>query len=75
MPTPEALKTEIRQAIVGFQPQQLATSAEALFAAMGYRSQRRVTVQTGKPEDFRAAFDRQGRLNPAVGLLAEWEAA
>lgn len=67
------LKRAISLCIQAFASPALRPSALALFAALGYSSDR--TVQTQSVEDFRTQFDPEGKLNHPDAQLSQWRGA
>ncbi len=67
------LKQAISQRIQTFASQPLRPSALALFATLGYGSDR--TVQTQSVEDFCAQFDPENKLHHPAAQLTQWRGA
>jgi hypothetical protein len=67
------LKQSISQCIQAFLGQSLRQSALALFATLGYTSDR--TVETPSVRDFREQFDPEGKLSSPAALVGQWQSA
>lgn len=65
-------KETIQRRLADFSRGRLADNALALFAALGYRSDKRIELAPNTAATFCAAFDEGGRLNATTALLAEW---
>lgn len=72
MPTDSEIKQQIDNAIKTFAKQSLAESAFTLFESLGYRSQKRLSLQPNTPKQFCAEFDIGGELKEKA-LLSEWK--
>lgn len=73
MPNNTELKQAIGQRIQSFNNQPLRKSALALFATLGYESDR--TVETRSVADFRARFDPESKLAHPAALTESWQSA
>lgn len=67
------LKKAISQRIQAFASQRLRQSALALFAALGYTSDR--TVETRSVQDFREQFDPENLLSNPAAQIEQWQNA
>lgn len=67
------LKQAISQRIQVFASQPLRQSALALFATLGYTSDR--TVETHSVKDFREQFDAESKLAHPAALVQQWRSA
>jgi len=67
------LKQSISQRVQSFADQPLRQSALALFAILGYTSDR--TVETRSVQDFRDQFDPEGTLSNPAALVGQWQSA
>lgn len=67
------LKQSISQRIQAFADQGLRQSALALFAAIGYKSDR--TIETRSVQDFRDQFDSEGKLANPAAMVGQWRQA
>ena len=67
------LKKAISQRIQAFASQRLRKSALALFAALGYTSDR--TVETRSVLDFREQFDPENLLSNPAAQIEQWQNA
>lgn len=65
------LKLSISQQVQAFANQPLRRSALALFAALGYTSDR--TVETRSVQEFRDQFDPEGKLSHPAALIGQWQ--
>lgn len=67
------LRQSITQRIQAFADQPLRQSALALFAILGYTSDR--TVVTRSVQDFLEQFDPEGTLSNPAALVGQWQSA
>ena len=68
---------QTKQAIVAalndFATRPVGAAALSLFESLGYRSQKRLTLDPNTPENFLATFAQGRKLNPDHALLADWQ--
>src|SRR2546426_7075381 len=70
-----ATKQAIVTALKDFAAKPLADAANALFASLGYKSQKRLALKPNTPETFLANFAQHRPLNPHHALLSDWQSA
>jgi adenine-specific DNA-methyltransferase len=72
MPTTSDLKHTISECLTKFNQTELKTAAFALFAALGYQSDKRLDIQPNTSSQFLANFDQAGKLNQKNAWIPEW---
>ena len=72
MPAEIEYKQQIDNAIRGFANKSLSESAFNLFETLGYRSEKRLSLQPNTPEQFCIEFDAEKELKEKA-LLSEWK--
>src|SRR3990172_12982470 len=51
----------------------LADAATALLGALGYKSQKHISLNPNTPENFLSQFDQAGRIKPEQAQIQEWQ--
>lgn len=67
------LRSEIQQRLQAFDKGNLADNAIALLGALGYTSEKRITLAPNNPEQFLATFAQGKTLNEKLALPDEWK--
>jgi len=67
-----ATKRLIQEALRRFDSGNPADAATHLFNTLGYRSDKRIDLDSNAPDAFLREFNRDGRLNPDNALVGEW---
>ncbi|GAP16134.1 protein containg TaqI-like C-terminal specificity domain [Longilinea arvoryzae] len=73
MKTDKELKTAIQSAIHEFEKRPLREAALGLLNTLGYRSEKRITLEPNSADQFRLEFDSAGKLSLEKALVEDWK--
>ena len=68
-PTKQAIAASLKS----FADKPLAEAAISLFESLGYRSEKRISLDPNTPETFTATFAKGKPFNPETAMLADWQ--